>query len=142
LYAAARVSAHDGAVAFVLGAPDTGSVTAEDFKQTYPPPSGWSRDHARTKRGPRKWQRAYVRDNLQAAYPIKKKDLSEWISLMTKVAERHGISPGALRWETQNWQAQPLFSPSIGPVGIYSVERGIPSVGAPAPESKDELRRL
>ena len=117
LEAGARIATEDAsALAIMWGAPAT--TQNRDARELYhrlkQPPASKGSDELK----PRYYAQAANRSL------VRRGDVDHWLRSMTRWASAQDRALVRLRWESrQDWRAVPLFSQTVGPFDIYTVQR-------------------
>ena len=117
LQAGARIASEDSsALAIMWGAPapeDTGS-SRDLYRRLKALPATKGMDTVKPRYYSALANRSVVRDG----------DVDNWIKAMTRWASAQDRALVRLRWESrQDWRAVPLFSETVGPFDIYTINR-------------------
>ena len=117
LQVGARIAAEDSsALAIMWGTPSTPESNS-DFRDLYrrlkQPPASKGVDTIK----PRHYSQL-------ANGSVRPRDLDRWVEAMTKWASTQDRALVRLRWESrQDWRAIPLFSETMGPFDLYTIQR-------------------
>jgi Zn-dependent protease with chaperone function len=117
LQVGARIAAEDSsALAIMWGTPTTPESNS-DFRDLYrrlkQPPASKGVDTIK----PRHYSQL-------ANGSVRNRDLDRWVEAMTKWASTQDRALVRLRWESrQDWRAVPLFSETVGPFDLYTIQR-------------------
>ncbi|MBW3594262.1 MAG: M56 family metallopeptidase, partial [Actinobacteria bacterium] len=117
LEAGERIATEDASgLAIMWGAPaeSDGDGGREMYRRLKQPRATKGADDVKPRYYSRLASQSFVRD----------RDLDNWIRAMTRWASAQDRALVRLRWESrQDWRAVPLFSETVGPFDIYTVQR-------------------
>lgn len=118
LQAGARIASEDAsALAIMWGGPsitDDHGDTRDLYRRLKQPPAVKGADTVKPRHYSQLADRSMVRN----------RDVDDWIRAMTRWASAQDRALVRLRWESrQNWRAVPLFSETMGPFDIYTIQR-------------------
>ena len=118
LQAGARIAAEDATALAIMWGNSGGHQDAKDFRALYKelkrPPAAKGVDSVK----PRHYARLA---NLSV---LPRGAVDSWVKAMSKLATSQKRAFVRLRWESrQNWRAIPLFSETVGPFDLYTIQR-------------------
>ena len=118
LQAGARIASEDASALAIMWGDPAPVNENRDFRDLYrrfkQPPAAKGADGVKPRYYTQLANRSVVRDG----------DVDNWFRAMTRWASTQGRALVRLRWESrQNWRAVPLFSETVGPFDIYTIQR-------------------